>query len=57
VLDEERGEWSKEKDKEFGVSNFYILEDDMWRTACKRMREVGRVARMREIMKVYKIFL
>ena len=45
------------ENKEFGVSNFYVLEDDMWRTACKRMREVGRVARMREIMKVYKIFL
>jgi len=50
-LDEERGEWSKEKGEEFGVCKLHVLEDVMWRTASKRMKEAERVARMTEIMK------
>ena len=50
-MDEERGEWSKEKGEEFGVCKLHVLEDVMWRTASKRMKEAERVARMTEIMK------
>jgi hypothetical protein len=50
-LVEERGEWSKEKGEEFGVCNLHVLENVMWKTASKRMREAERVARMAEIMK------
>jgi hypothetical protein len=56
-LDEERGEWSKEKGEEFGVCKSHVLEDVMWRTESKRMRQAERVASVTEIIKSYKIFL